>query len=252
MLVFVITLRSRATSRNWELTSQLLRRTMESALRQTDPALRVVVSCQEIPAIGLSDPRIVWVSQPHPSVAPDDFSGQMADKYRKTRAGLEAARAFCPCHIMKLDADDLVSNRLAAWVSRHDCGQGWVVDRGYVFEENARSLMAFRPLHHLCGSTFVVPTTHAALPEPGATPASRLPLLDIAHHELMSALQAQGYRMASIPFPATVYNTGNGQNHSRMSLRNWQAWRLRFRKLVGWRPLTEALRAEFNIRPMLS
>src|SRR5262249_21293564 len=121
MLVFVTSIRNPLNCNNFERIEKLLEATLHSACSQTDGEFRVVVVCNAIPKIGYHDPRISFhlVDFPPPSLkrqAETGMSAVVRDKGTKILAGMLYARRFQPDYFGILDADDLLSKNLVAFV----------------------------------------------------------------------------------------------------------------------------------------
>ena len=75
-------------------------------------------------------------------------------------AGLWRALSYRPTHVMVLDADDCVSNRLARLVAEHPDANGWYIAKGYFYREGMNTVhVERRRFHKWCGSS------HIARPE---------------------------------------------------------------------------------------
>ena len=118
MLAFVVPLKSAAASNSWDRVTRLVRRTLRSVCAQTCPDFRAVVACHDIPDIGFEDERVEYLRVDFPPPGPD-LGERIRDCASKTLTGLHRALALRPAHVMLLDADDCVSNRLAAHAARH-------------------------------------------------------------------------------------------------------------------------------------
>lgn len=114
MLYFLIPLRSRRVTPDWEATCRCLALTLRSAANQTSDDFRILLMCHE-PPVGIPIPtqcKVLTVPfGPPPEDIEDLTSGASlehlrADKGRKLLFGLNEARARPESHVMFLDADD--------------------------------------------------------------------------------------------------------------------------------------------------
>jgi len=125
MIAFCTSLRARALSNDWAYHAWLLEVTAASMLAQTRGDICVVVGCHDIPDSPLaSNPRVrfVPVSVAEPQKTNDAMIG---DKVLKLSAGARWAIANGCNYIVFNDADDLVSNRIGAFVDANRGGNGW-------------------------------------------------------------------------------------------------------------------------------
>lgn len=152
---FVIPLRSRATSKDWDLVCQLLRNSLASILNQTNPDFRVVISCADVPDLGsIVDDRIEIISNAYP--VPHDFLAMALDKRAKKRAaGAEIGRRGGG-YVMLVDADDLVSARIVEHVLSDDNRQGYYVENGFAYYSHSHRLEPLQEFYKKCGSCYVV------------------------------------------------------------------------------------------------
>jgi len=86
MLCFVMALKSKAVSTNWERVSQLFENSLRSAYHQRDPNFKIIVVCHETPQLTQCyDERveIINVDFPPPQKLVTELT--MQDKWRKLR-----------------------------------------------------------------------------------------------------------------------------------------------------------------------
>lgn len=177
MVGFVIPFKSRAKSKNWTLDCSLLNRTLGSVLNQTDEKFKCYVVYSDLPLDPLQNEKIVWVQFPFPFF--DRNSIEDAEKYNsfgKTQTEWEhlpfffdqgkkslygtafAKREGCN-YIMMLDADDLLSNKLVAYINAQDLAYncGFYVNKGYLYAENELFLTRVPDqMNFMCGSVNIV------------------------------------------------------------------------------------------------
>ena len=137
MLVFIIPLRSRAVSKNWERVSALCARAVVSCCRQLDGESHTILVCRETPELPAGLKNLTVIAEPF--LVPENKADQMKDKYRKIQRGLIEARATAPFFWMKVDSDDCVSNRLAGHVRKNAQAPGFLFRRGWIYEENCHT-----------------------------------------------------------------------------------------------------------------
>lgn len=217
MLYFGVTLRCKAVAKNWEHVVRDFHRTLRSICQQTDPDFRVIVACHEIPDMpGGYDERVEFLQADIPF--PTTPHEMMQDKGYKLSMIGKRIRELGGGYTMIVDADDLISNRVAAYVNAHPGQNGFAPKYGYVHVMGEKSVR--RTLHpdQICGSCIVVNYTvddlPAELPSSPQDESAKGYILRKAHPTIRPHMAEIGRPLAELPFPATVYIRGTGDNHS--------------------------------------
>lgn len=233
MIHFVIPLRSAQVAASWDDVCALLDDTLRSIRNQTSDAHRTVLVCHETPPglvpgdIGRDGSLdVVNVDFDPPGRSGDReavYAAQEHDKFRKMQIGLRCAVDHTrddPGHVMFVDADDLVSNRIAAFVAEHPRADGWYVERGYTLRADLGRVLP-RDGMHLRTNTSHIVAARLLAPELAREPAdlagegSALP-----HRNVRRLVHERGGDLRPLPFPGALYITHNGQNlwadHGRM------------------------------------
>jgi hypothetical protein len=160
VLVFLTSVRHPDTSTDHRRVEQLLETTLRSLCAQDDGDVRVVVVGNERPRVGVDDPRVVY----HVVDFPVPAGGRQAtgrdakaiDKGTKLLSGLLFARRYRPDHVALVDADDVVSRRIAGFVDAHPGADGWYVDQGYTLNRATWRVQRRHSLVRYCGSGMIV------------------------------------------------------------------------------------------------
>jgi hypothetical protein len=245
MLAFVVPLKSAAAANSWTRVTSLAERTLRAACAQTSPDFRVIVACHEKPQIGFADRRLEFleVDFPRPAAA-GWFPEGRRDRDRKIVAAVRRALTYHPTHVMILDADDCVSNRLAAHVVEHPSANGWYFPKGYFWREGLDEVhIERRRFHQWCGSSYILRPSLLGLPEP--------PAIDwhLRHGPLARQLRKRATPLEPLPFPGAVYVVSHGDNVRDFGPILWPANPVKYwlRRWLYHRPLTPAMRAEFGL-----
>lgn len=247
MLAFITSLRHPRNSDDYGRVEALLAQTLASVSRQTAPHSVWVVGNRR-PTDLPRDVNWVPVDFEAPSALDSPRTGVAAvlrDKGTKLATGLLAARETAPDHVMFLDADDLVSRRLAALSAEDPAAAGWRIEHGYRWAADRGAVRRQPDFHRHCGSGCLVRTDLYDLPadlSAGASQAElearlgdRLERWFGSHLYLADDLDAAGHPLAPVPFAGALYRVGTGENHSGVSLAG-----------LG-RPVSRRLAAEFGI-----
>jgi hypothetical protein len=253
MLVFVIPLKSRRVARSWDYVSRLFERCLKSVCNQTSAAFKVIVVCHEKPTIDFNHPAVTYAGVDFPVPDSNHHPSLNQDKYRKRARGFVLARKFTPSHVMQVDADDCVSNRLAEFVERNPQAHGWFFDSGYFYRDGARRIyLKKHGFHHWCGTSHLIRHDLLKLPENEDIEDSDLPSLSPSRVRKS---------LLPLPFPGAVYvdtkhGEGNRSRRDRFSdlKQNPRVFLSRAKKqfvqLFMLEPLTETVAAEFGLYPL--
>ncbi len=126
MIAFCTSFRARALASDWAYHTWLLERVVHSMLSQTRGDAQVVVGCHDIPDSPLrNDPRVHFLPI-EARIPARDFDDMVSDKVLKLSAAARwvVARGEAD-YIAFNDADDLVSDRIGAFVEANPGGNGW-------------------------------------------------------------------------------------------------------------------------------
>jgi hypothetical protein len=263
-LTFILSMRARALSRNWDHHTWLLERTLDSILAQTDPRFNAVVVCHDIPDIPQADqPNVEMLTVDFP--VPDRNNDAMCiDKILKVSRGVEWAQAHGSEYVMFVDADDLVSRRLSAWVAANSGGNGWFFRSGYAHCYGDPWMRTQTPHHLICGTGAIV-----------RADLLRFAKVDFCHGRVVNTLAAagignylshlaeQGSPIEPLPFPGAIYvlhddSTSEVPGGSGYRLNGTRDTRPIWRRTLSWgkrtvntlsrtRPVTSRVRREFSV-----
>lgn len=223
---------SAKVAKDWEMVSTLFNRTLWSCYNQTDPDFKILVACHEIPKLTHDfDDRVefIQVSEDEAPI-PRTQDEKMVDKGYKTHTLAMRLRELGGGFAMMVDADDLVSNRLAEYVNKHSTENGFYVKTGYVYfvgDDYMRVLPKFSS-----GSACIVNYSTDDLPfeypeKMTANCDSNPWIIRKRHGGVVPACKALGRPLRPLPFKAAVYVLGSGENHSLYGKKTKYQTRLR-------------------------
>lgn len=220
MIYFLIPLRAKNTSSNWDLTVKLLNNTLKSVFNQSESQFRVLIACHEKPAITMIDDHrleIIQVSYPPPMQLKD----QLTDKYYKKRILVRRAQEHGGKYIMFVDADDYISNRLVSWVKNHEHPSGWFIETGYEYDASSNSLRITPKFNNICGTSAILNISVLNGPvETDFTNYERVNkhLFDYGHNEWNRILKERKEQtLGVISYRAAVYLMNTGVNWTQSS-----------------------------------
>jgi hypothetical protein len=213
MLIFIVPLKSKEVSKSWANTCQLLERSLYSICNQTDLRFKVIVVCSTRPEIQFDHPNIEYLEVDFD--VPKTYSEKELDKGRKVVRGLLYARDFSPSHIMVVDADDCISCNLVKYVNENSNASGWVLNNGYVYQEDSHFIY-YRKSHFYswCGTCNIIKFDACPLPDKDVKFSEDIALYYSGknHANIKEDLKKQGYLLEALPFVGAVYIIGNGEN----------------------------------------
>ncbi len=218
MLLFLVPLKSSKMSNSWENTCQLLERTLKSLCAQTSPDFKVLVVCHEQPDLEFQHPAIEFLSVDFPAPKPINYEEEhpmreaRRDKHRKILNGLLHSQQHQPSHVMLMDADDLVSNSLATFISQHKTEPGWYISKGFEYLEGSGQLFPITErFYGKCGSSHIV--RFDILEKIAQTTSLEDVHPRFLHHQdVQKFVEQQGFSLSPLPFPGAVYITNHGDN----------------------------------------
>jgi len=207
--VFLIPLRNASVARNWESCVELCIKTILSASQQTahEDCFQVVLVCRDFPEISLPS-NVKILRAPFPDPEPN-WESQHVDKYAKIRFGLEHLVEQAPLYIMKLDADDLVSNKIVSWVLADDNKNGYYVDKGYRWFSGRKWMEPVDNFHSECGSSNILYVEKNDLLKDNIYESK---ILKLGHNITVQYFNDIKKPLKEIPFSAVIYRKSNGEN----------------------------------------
>jgi hypothetical protein len=263
MIVFVVPLKSRRTSKSWEYTSRLFERCIRSVCNQTSSEFRVVVVCHEKPSINFNHPYISYIQVDFSSPKlGDGHAAMIEDRTRKVMMGLYLAQDHRPSYVMIVDADDCISNQLAEFVNNIPSSQcnGWFISNGYRYTDGGKSIVAQRKLYRLCATSIILRNDLYDLPESldecmeFATACKH----HINHNQAVEMMALRGKPLEPLPFAGAVYISPANKDSifaNRSFLRRlkenpkmiFSPLKRLLIEMVNSRPLNDYIRKEFSL-----
>ncbi len=262
MIVFIVPLRSAQTVNSWELVSKLFERCLKSICQQTSPQFKVIVVCHERPLTTFEHPSITYIEVDFPVPIWKDNSdiySRDKDRARKVWFGLNHAQKYEPSHVMIVDADDLVDNRIASFVAERPHCNGWYIEKGYEYCEGSDYIYLMRKnFYDKCGTCYIV--RYELLNQYKHLQFSDVKGFQFLHHQFVPHLMIEnGTPLAKLPFEGAIYVIGYGENvwltfrnemmmKSHVSFKELFLFRARQTvKRVLAQKITQALRERFGI-----
>src|SRR5690606_18688753 len=136
------------------------------------------------------------------------------DKGRRILAGMIDAGATD--YLMVSDDDDLISNELTGFVSKHRGQNGWVFRNGYIWSPGSRLLYRHPDFSMVCGTSHIVRTDLFELPQSFEEASEEYIKSMLGSHIFITKhLVQKGTPLVPLPFVGAIYRTGHVSAHSR-------------------------------------
>ncbi len=264
MLIFVTSLRAKALAKDevhWRRHVWLLEQMINSCLAQTEGAVKLVVVCHDLPETSWqTDSRVHFIQTniPHPK---REFWDMTVDKGIKISIGAKWALSQGARYVMYADADDLVSNKLAAHLKQNTDAPGWYFDSGYAYKYGDNWLLHRRDQHLKCGTCAIFRAEMLQFEKQDDYRGCEVEILAAKGHNMyFSAMQERGHHLRRLPFPGSIYishpdstislwNQGSGVLPVPVVRRALGLLKMAALQLPHMRPLTTRLKTEFGIPP---
>ncbi|WP_310414067.1 glycosyltransferase family A protein [Chamaesiphon sp. OTE_8_metabat_110] len=221
MFVFIVPLRSPETCSDWEKISLLCNETLHSITQQDSTEYRVILVCNSPPLNFVQNDRIKLVQETF--AIPKSWDEANGDIYAKVKRGmleikkLQLVKANSSVFVMRVDADDLVSNRLVSFTENFNESDGWYFPTGYIYQIGSDRIFIRPRFDMVSGTSHIIRCDYSDFPESMETPATDW--LDVIwqHLQVNKLLEERKRKLTPLPFPGAVYRI-NSQNLSSTNL----------------------------------
>jgi hypothetical protein len=223
MFVFIVPLRSPETCADWKKVSLLCNQTLKSLIGQTSDRYRILLVCNSPPLNLIEDEHIIVVQENF--AVPTVWEDRFGDIYRKVKRGMLEIRRLqliqedSSSFVMRVDADDLVSNQLVSFAEKHPNRDGWYFLTGYVHQIGTNHLFLRPRFTTVSGTSHIFKCGYSDLPESMDTPSSEWLETVWQHLNVNKLLEPRGLKLSPLPFPGAVYQL-NEHNSSSTHLKN--------------------------------
>ncbi len=268
LLGFVVPVKPRAVSVNWQYDCQLLERTLRSICAQTNDSFAVFVIYTDMPEIKYTNDHIHYLHFPYKNISSGelsdydtygnkyydpDFASKIMDKIRKLSLGCQHAKEMQCKYIMAVDSDDLVSKDIVAYIDKQaEKGlPGWYINKGYIYKEGSRYLIhKNRNMHMLNGSTHIIREDLIRIPDFNSKAMQDYSFFE-SHGYLATRLKHQyNVIIEPLPFEGVIYVL-HDQNWSDISeWFNINTLKRFVKQLLNLKFNSRLLKSEFGLMPL--
>jgi hypothetical protein len=221
MITFVIPMRSKKASKNWELVQKLFNRTLRSVYHQKDTNFRVIVGYHDMPELFEAyDNRVEFLQMNYP--APENTEEQMLDKYYKKRMLMKRVNELGGGYTMFVDDDDLISNKIAGYVNEDQNQNGYFVQTGYDHFYWRNKLKISLRFHAACGTCVIfnfrpedLPSVDLNYVEYKLEEKAYDYVFDYDHKHWVARMSEANRELTALPFKAAFATLNTSENYSR-------------------------------------
>ena len=221
-VTFIIPVRHQDNARDWGALKANLAQTMASISNQTSDDWRAVIVANEqadLPALPerFEVERVTFppndMHERGGAELEDFLEAFRFDKGRRVLKGMLRARDSR--FFMIVDDDDFVSARIVEHAAANADANGWVINRGYVWNDGGRVLLQHDDFNRLCGTSLIIRSDLYALPDRFDDASCEWIKAMLGSHVRIAGILADGGTpLATLPFRGAVYRVAHAGSHS--------------------------------------
>lgn len=264
MLGFIIPVKPRRYSKNWQLDNLVLERTLRSICNQDSELFRTIVVYTDKPLIHYEHENLHYVHFPYEEVTvcritdweerkkwySPVFAERMMDKSRKIILGCQMAKSLGCTYLMGVDSDDLVSSKLASFVSSYSQQDlpGWRITKGFVYEEYASLAVKNKNIWQMNGSTHIIRADLVKIPDFN----TNFNLFDYSLFQshvytYQRLIDFEKEKLEEVPFYGVIYLIHNNNYSEVKNIISANSLKLWLKKALFGKLITKNLRKEFGL-----
>jgi len=267
MLGFIVPVKPKRYSKNWDLDNLILERTVRSICNQDLQHFKLIIVYTDMPEINFKSENLHYLHFPYSEISVNEiedwedrkqwyapvYAERMMDKSRKIMLGCQLAKSLNCRYLMAVDSDDLVSSKLNSFINNYgdkNCA-GWRITNGYVYEENSRIAVKNKQIWAMNGSTHIIRADLVKIPDFN----SNFKLFDYSLFEshtytYQRLIDFHKEKLESVPFYAVVYLV-HANNYSKVKeIITANSIKLLVKKILFGKYVTKKLREEFGLYPL--
>jgi hypothetical protein len=222
MIGFVVPIAPKKYSKDWHLANLMLERSVRSICSQTSRNFKLVIVYNDKPDIQFVDDSIHYVAYSYPEIRISEiedfdfmsqwftveFAERMMDKSRKITFGCKVAKELGCNYLMAIDSDDMISNKIAAYVEENEDvkGPGWRITEGYLYHEGSHLAVKNTQIWAMNGSTHIIRADLVPIPD-FSTDFKLISYNLFQQHAYtyQRIIDFSDQKLSDLPFTGTVY-----------------------------------------------
>jgi hypothetical protein len=223
VLTFIVPLRHPKNSPDWQALKRRLAQTIRSIAGQDDERWRAIIVANEgsdLPELPDKFELKQVSFPPNPMFEQGDNDREVfldscrLDKGRRVLAGiLEADRSG---YSMVVDDDDFVSCRLTSFAAERLEGNGWYMQKGYIWGDGGKLIYEYADFWKFCGTSHIIRTALYELPASVEdSDPQYLRKIFGSHVFVRDYLLARRKPLEPLPFAGAIYRIGHAGAHSK-------------------------------------
>ena len=253
MLIFIVPLRSPETCSDWSKVSLLCNETLSSLTQQDSKEYQILLIC--------NSPPLDFMPNEHITVVQDSFSVPssweegIGDICTKVKRGMVEAKRLkliqsgSSAFVMRVDADDLVSNRLVSFTQRYPHNDGWYFETGYIYEIGKKYLFLRPRFTTVSGTSNILRCNYSDFPESMDTPADEWLEPVWQHLTINKLLKPRGRKLSRFPFPGAIYRiSSQNMSSTHVEDKRFSSLKSALWKILFKRKLTPKIISEFKLQ----
>ncbi len=263
MIAFIVPIKPKRFSKNWEKENRLLERTLGSIHHQTHSDFKIYIVYTDLPEISFTSNQITFIPFTLPFIGPDeiedyesavkrwmpdpDYAAKMFDKGRKITLACHQAKVDGCHYIMAVDSDDLISNCIARTV--HNAGPdkpGWVIRKGYIYLESKRILLRKNNINAFNGSTNIVNASLVPLPDMNSRKFYDFNFFEGHGYLYKRMIEMYGITLPDLPYPGVIYSINENNASAVNELFSFKNWKTLAKIIIMGKRFRRSIRKEFN------
>ena len=267
MLGFIVPIKPKQYSKNWNLDNAILERTVKSICNQDSLDFKLIIVYTDKPEINFVHENLHYVHFPYANVSVNEiedwedrkqwyspvFAERMMDKSRKITLGCKAAKSLGCTYLMGVDSDDLVSCKLCSFIKDYpekNCA-GWRIAHGYVYEEDAMVAVKNKRIWEMNGSVHIIRADLVNIPDFDTN--FRLfdySLFQSHVYTYQRLIDFHKEKLEVVPFYGVIYLIHKNNYSAVKEIISANSIKLLIKKMLRGKLVTKKLRKEFALYPL--
>ena len=235
-ITYIIPLRSKGSTSNWNIVSKACTGTLGSIANQDSGHFRCILVCHEPPEVVPNVPNLTIINMTTP--IPTDFEGYKQDKGLKVNEGVRRYLENPTPYFMVVDADDRIHHNLTTYIEGHTSFGNMLVDTGFVYGGGLWLRAHKGSFDKLCGTNFV--QSHEEVEKEGIH-------VSLGHHTIKERFAKAGTSLHLVPFFAVIKMVGYGDNLTLTEFLWSQSFKRTVKKAMMMKLITNQIKKDFSL-----